>query len=104
MIVLAQWHHHGWFQLWPLVPLFWITVVFVLVRLVFWRRGRGPWSASRGPDPRAILAELGRAVRVGRAGRAGASDNRATPGRQSAMSHPRPRYEWRFVRPWICRR
>ena len=49
--------HHGWFLLWPLVPLFWITAVFVLVRLMFWRRGRGPWAAYRGPDPRAILAE-----------------------------------------------
>jgi putative membrane protein len=55
MIVLAQWHHHGWFLLWPLVPLFWITAVFLLVRFVFWRRG--PWGGGRGPDPRAILAE-----------------------------------------------
>jgi putative membrane protein len=55
MIVLVQWHHHGWFLLWPLVPLFWITAVFVLVRVVFWRRG--PWGGGRGPDPRAILAE-----------------------------------------------
>jgi putative membrane protein len=55
MIVLAQWHHHGWFLLWPLVPLFWITAVFLLVRFVFWRRG--PWGVGRGPDPRMILAE-----------------------------------------------
>jgi putative membrane protein len=56
MTVLTTWHnHHGWFLLWPLVPLFWITTVFLLVRFVFWRRG--PWSGRRGPDPRAILAE-----------------------------------------------
>jgi uncharacterized membrane protein len=28
-----------------------------VVRLVFWRRGPGPWAAHRGPDLRAILAE-----------------------------------------------
>jgi putative membrane protein len=57
MTMLAEWHHHGWFLLWPLVPLFWVLVVFTFVRLVFWRGGRGPWSAYRAPDPRAILAE-----------------------------------------------
>ncbi|HEY7259013.1 MAG TPA: SHOCT domain-containing protein [Gaiellales bacterium] len=55
MTLLSTWHHHGWFLLWPLVPLFWITTVFLLVRFVFWRRG--PWAGGRGPDPRAILAE-----------------------------------------------
>jgi putative membrane protein len=57
MTMLAQWHHHGWFLLWPLVPLFWVLVVFIFVRLVFWRGGRGPWSTHWAPDPRAILAE-----------------------------------------------
>jgi len=55
MTLLTTWHHHGWFLLWPLVPLFWITTVFLLVRFAFWRRG--PWGGHRGPDPRAILAE-----------------------------------------------
>jgi putative membrane protein len=54
-MMLADWHHHGWF-FWPLVPLFWILAVVIVLRLVFWRRG-GPWSGHRGPDPRAILAE-----------------------------------------------
>lgn len=51
--------HHGWFWLWPLIPLFWIAVLFTFARL--FRRGRrGPWAAyggPRAPDPRAILAE-----------------------------------------------
>jgi len=53
------WHHHGWILLWPLIPLFWIAVLFTFARLVFWRGRRGPWAAygGHGPDPRAILAE-----------------------------------------------
>jgi putative membrane protein len=53
----SDWHHHGWFWLWPLVPLAWLLVLFVLVRLFFWRGGRGPWTAARVPDARAIVAE-----------------------------------------------
>lgn len=51
--------HHGWFLLWPLIPLFWIAVLVVCARLFFWRGRRGPWAAYAGPapDPRAILAE-----------------------------------------------
>ena len=48
----ADWHHHGWFWLWPLV---WLLVLLLLARLVFWRGRRGPWSATR--DARAVLAE-----------------------------------------------
>jgi putative membrane protein len=53
----SGWHHHGWFWLWPLVPLTWLLVLFVVARLFFWRSGRGPWTAQRAPDPRAIVAE-----------------------------------------------
>jgi putative membrane protein len=51
--------HHGWFWLWPLVPLFWIAVLFTCARLLLWRGRRRPWAAYGGPapDPRAILAE-----------------------------------------------
>ncbi|MGH3082570.1 MAG: SHOCT domain-containing protein [Gaiellaceae bacterium] len=48
---------HGWFWLWPLVPLFWLLVVFLFLRLFFWRGRRGPWAYYRAPDARAILAE-----------------------------------------------
>jgi putative membrane protein len=50
--------HHGWFWFWPLVPLVWLLVFFVLARLV-WRGRRGPWMGQSAPatDPRAILAE-----------------------------------------------
>ena len=50
--------HHGWF-LWPLIPLFWIAVLFAFARIFWWRGRRGPWAAYGGPapDPRAILAE-----------------------------------------------
>ena len=48
--------HHGGFWFFPLVPLFWLLVFFLLARL-FWR-GRGPWGPRFAtPDPRAILAE-----------------------------------------------
>ena len=52
-------HDHGWFWLWPLVPLFWFLVFFLFLRLFFWRGRRGPWGyyGSRGPDAREILAE-----------------------------------------------
>jgi len=55
----SDWHDHGWFWLWPLVPLFWLLVVFLFVRLFFWRGRRGPWAYQgyRAPDARAILAE-----------------------------------------------
>jgi putative membrane protein len=56
--LLADWHHHhGWFWLWPLVPLFWLTVFFLLARFAFRRGGRGPWTARHAADPAAILAE-----------------------------------------------
>jgi putative membrane protein len=55
----SDWHHHGWFWLWPLVPLFWLVVFFLLARMFFWR-GRGFRAAAR-PDAltqaRVILAE-----------------------------------------------
>jgi putative membrane protein len=54
----SDWHDHGWFWLWPLVPLFWFLVFFLFVRFFFWRGRRGPWGyGHRGPDARAILAE-----------------------------------------------
>jgi len=52
----SNWHDHGWFWLWPLIPLFWFLVFFMFVRFFFWRGRRGPWG-YRGPDARAILAE-----------------------------------------------
>jgi putative membrane protein len=52
----SGWHHDGWSWLWPLVPLAWLLVFFVLARTLLGRAGRGPWAAST-PDPRAILAE-----------------------------------------------
>jgi putative membrane protein len=59
LLSTSGWHHHGWFLLWPLIPIFWIAVFVVCARLVFWRGRRGPWAAYAGhaPDPRAILAE-----------------------------------------------
>ncbi|MFL5922901.1 MAG: SHOCT domain-containing protein [Gaiellaceae bacterium] len=57
LIASSDWHHHGVFWLWPLVPLFWLLVFFLLARLFFWRGGRGPWARPAGPDPRTILAE-----------------------------------------------
>jgi putative membrane protein len=51
----SDWHDHGW--LWPLVPLFWLLVFFLLARLFFWRGRRGLWMSQSAPDPRAILAE-----------------------------------------------
>jgi putative membrane protein len=55
----SDWHDHGWFWFWPLVPLFWLLVFFLFVRLFFWRGRRGPWAHyhQAGPDARAILAE-----------------------------------------------
>ena len=54
----SDWHDHGWFWLWPLVPLFWFLLFFVFFRFFFWRGRRGPWGYGyRGPDARAILAE-----------------------------------------------
>jgi putative membrane protein len=55
--ILADWHHHGWFWFWPLLPLAWLLVFFVLVRLFFWRGRSGPLSGHAAADPRAILAE-----------------------------------------------
>jgi putative membrane protein len=59
LLSTSGWHHHGWFLLWPLIPIFWIAVFVVCARLFFWRGRRGPWAAYAGhaPDPRAILAE-----------------------------------------------
>jgi putative membrane protein len=59
MIALLASHsdrHHHWFWLWPLVPLAWLLVFFLVVRFVFWRGPRGPWRPAT-PDARAILAE-----------------------------------------------
>ena len=53
----ADWHHHGWFWLWPLVPLAWFLAFVLVARFIFWRGRRGPWAAAHAPDPRAILAE-----------------------------------------------
>jgi putative membrane protein len=54
----SEWHHHGWFWFWPLVPLVWLLALFVLARFVFWRGGRGPWAATHATrDARAVLAE-----------------------------------------------
>jgi uncharacterized membrane protein len=57
LLLSTGWHHHGWFLLWPLIPLFWIGVLLLFARFVVWR-GRPPWSRRyAGPDPQAILAE-----------------------------------------------
>jgi putative membrane protein len=56
LVSSSDWHDHGWFWLWPLVPLFWFLVFFLFFRLFFWRGRRGPW-AYRERDARAILAE-----------------------------------------------
>jgi putative membrane protein len=55
----SDWHDHGWFWLWPLVPLLWLLVFFFVLRLFVWRGRRGPWASygHQGPDARAILAE-----------------------------------------------
>ena len=55
----SDWHDHGWFWLWPLVPLFWFLTFFLLFRLFFWRGRRGSWGryGGRGPDAREILAQ-----------------------------------------------
>jgi putative membrane protein len=54
----ADWHHHGWFWLWPLVPLVWLLVFFLLARLFFWRRRGGPWATAHSTHgAQAILAE-----------------------------------------------
>jgi putative membrane protein len=54
----SGWHDHGWFWLWPLVPLLWLLVFFLFLRLFVWRGRRRPWGcANSGPDARAILAD-----------------------------------------------
>lgn len=55
----SDWDEHGWFWLWPLVPLFWLLVFLLFARLFLWRGRGGPWASYRqpGPDARAILAE-----------------------------------------------
>ncbi|HZQ65188.1 MAG TPA: SHOCT domain-containing protein [Gaiellaceae bacterium] len=53
----SDWHDHGWFWLWPLVPLFWLLVFFLLARLFFRGGRRGPWGGPPRPDAQAILAE-----------------------------------------------
>jgi putative membrane protein len=55
----SDWHDHGGFWFWPLVPIFWLLIFFLFARVFFWRGGRGPWgrSAHPGPDARTILAE-----------------------------------------------
>jgi putative membrane protein len=51
----ADWHHHGWLWIWPLM---WLLFLSLLAVLVFRRGGRGRWpTAPAAPDPRAILAE-----------------------------------------------
>jgi putative membrane protein len=57
LLASSDWHHHGWFWFWPIIPLFWFLLFFLCVRLFFWRGRRGPWGYYRGPDARAILAE-----------------------------------------------
>ena len=57
LLLSTGWHPHGWFLLWPPIPLFWIGVLLLFARFVVWR-GRAPWSRRHaGPDPQAILAE-----------------------------------------------
>jgi putative membrane protein len=56
LLASDEWHDHGWFWFWPLIPLFWFFAFFLFLRFFVWRRG--PWShAQRTPDARAILAE-----------------------------------------------
>ena len=46
----GDWDGHGAFWLWPLIPLFWLLVFFLLARFVFWRR-RGPSERERRTRP-----------------------------------------------------
>jgi putative membrane protein len=56
LLASDEWHDHGWFWFWPLIPLFWFFAFFLFLRFFVWRRG--PWRyAQRTPDARAILAE-----------------------------------------------
>jgi len=58
LFLSTGWHHHGWFLLWPLIPLFWIGILILFARFVVWRGGAGPWGRRyAGPDPQTILAE-----------------------------------------------
>ncbi len=34
LLLSTGWHHHGWFLLWPLIPLFWIGVLILFGRFV----------------------------------------------------------------------
>jgi hypothetical protein len=44
LLLSTGWHHHGWFLLWPLIPLFWIGVLILFARFVVWRGRPGPWG------------------------------------------------------------
>ncbi len=60
LLLGSSWHHGGWFWLWPVVPLLWFFVFFMVVRFFFWRGPRGAWAGCGGrgrPGARAILAE-----------------------------------------------
>jgi putative membrane protein len=58
LFLSTGWHHHGWFLLWPLIPLFWIGVLILFARFVVWRVGPGPLGRRyAGPDAHTILAE-----------------------------------------------
>jgi putative membrane protein len=48
--------HWPWFLFFPLVPLFWILVIWFFVGFVLRRRGGGPWGRP-GASAEAVLGE-----------------------------------------------
>jgi putative membrane protein len=53
-VIAEHWHHGGWFPWFPLVPLFFFGLWFLLFALVFRRRWR--WGAP-GQSGESVLAE-----------------------------------------------
>jgi hypothetical protein len=61
LLTTADWY--GWFWFWPLVPLVWLLVVFLLARFVFGAAAAA--HAERPCHPRRASASR-RALRTGR--------------------------------------
>ena len=53
VVAADHWHHHGWFPWFPLVPLFFVGLWFLLFALVFRRR----WRWAPGQSGESVLAE-----------------------------------------------
>jgi hypothetical protein len=82
LLTLLASHDHGWFWLWPLVPLFWFLVVFLFVCLFFWRDRRGPWTGYAMRDQMRVRSSLS----VMRAARSPTTST----ANGSAISSPKP--------------